>query len=61
MCRHIYYWKIVDCDVKQQIHLNSPHKYRMNFRNVLDLLILNSFQLISFNTITRLDKMQELL
>ena len=20
MCRHIYYWNIVDCDVKQQIH-----------------------------------------
>ena len=26
MCRHIYYWNIVDCDVKQQIHL-TIHKY----------------------------------
>ena len=25
MCRHIYDWNIVNCDVKQQIHLTSPH------------------------------------
>ena len=23
MCRHIYDWNIVNCDVKQQIQLNS--------------------------------------
>ena len=23
MCRHIYDWNIVDCDVKQPIHLTS--------------------------------------
>ena len=25
MCRHIYDWIIVDCDVKQPIHLTSPY------------------------------------
>ena len=24
MCRHIYDWNIVDCDVKQPLHLTSP-------------------------------------
>ena len=25
MCRHVYDWNIVDCNVKQPIHLTSPH------------------------------------
>ena len=25
MCRHMYDWNIVNCDVKQPIHLNSPY------------------------------------
>ena len=25
MYRHIYDWKIIECDVKQQIHLTSLH------------------------------------
>ena len=25
MCRHIYDWNVVYCDVKQPIHLTSPH------------------------------------
>ena len=34
MCRHMYDWNIVNCDVKQQIHLTSPifksHQYIQN-------------------------------
>ena len=30
MCRHMYDWNIVNCDVKQPIHLTSPH-----FRHLL--------------------------
>ena len=29
MCRHIYDWNIVNCDVKQQIQLNSIRLYRV--------------------------------
>ena len=42
MCRHIYYWNIVDCDVKQQIHLTSPviSKTQGGKKKIKQLLIL---------------------
>ena len=30
MCRHIYDWNIVNCDVKQPIHLTSPHGHLLH-------------------------------
>ena len=34
MCRHIYDWNIVNCDVKQTIQLNSTQQNKFDFSSV---------------------------
>ena len=56
MCRHIYDWNIVNCDVKQPIQLNSFYRIpnifmenarepRLKTRHTMSLLPLQSFEL----------------
>ena len=56
MCRHIYYWNIVNCDVKQQIHSLSQittQKRHQNFDNttIVDLLGIVSWSNNSHPTV----------
>ena len=39
MCRHIYDWNIVNCDVKQPIQLNSTEEVvpTVGFPNAIDI------------------------
>ena len=43
MCRHIYDWNIVNCDVKQPIQLNNKLKITMN-----DFCLLANYVVIYF-------------
>ena len=38
MCRHMYDWNIVNCDVKQPIHLTSPNQTHIHKKHTLGLL-----------------------
>ena len=49
MCRHVYDWNIVDCDVKQQIYLTSLY-YLREQNNTKQLLSYTSYYIITFQS-----------
>ena len=52
MCRHMYDWNVVNCDVKQPIHLtNSPQVISMRMQNCdkAKIIIISSFRLLREN------------